>query len=137
MAGYKINRITSDIKIALSELLREVKDPRISKLLSIVKVDLSGDLSNATVYVSAIEGYETTVTSVKALKGASGFLRRELGARLKLRKVPELRFVADDSINISANISRIIENFKEDSTNEKEDKRWLHRTHSPPNRFNS
>ena len=121
MAGYKINRITSDIKLALSELLREVKDPRISKLLSIVKVDLSGDLSYATVYVSAIEGYETTVTSVKALKGASGFLRRELGARLKLRKVPELRFVADDSINISANISRIIENFKEDSTNEKED----------------
>ena len=60
MAGYKINRITSDIKIALAELLREVKDPRISKLLSIVKVDVSGDLSYATVYVSAIEGYETT-----------------------------------------------------------------------------
>ena len=135
MAGYKINRITSDIKIALAELLREVKDPRISKLLSIVKVDVSGDLSYATVYVSAIEGYETTVTSVKALKGASGFLRRELGARLKLRKVPELRFVADDSINISANISRIIENFKEDSTNEKDDSRGLQGTHSPPNRF--
>ena len=121
MAGYKINRITSDIKIALAELLREVKDPRVCKLLSIVMVDVSGDLSYASVYVSAIEGYETTVTSVKALKGASGFLRRELGARLKLRKVPELRFVADDSINISANISRIIENFKEDSTNEKDD----------------
>lgn len=50
MAGYKINRITSDIKIALSELLREIKDPRVSKLLSIVKVDVSGDLSYATVY---------------------------------------------------------------------------------------
>lgn len=111
MAGYKINRITSDIKIALSELLREVKDPRVSKLLSIVKVDVSGDLSYATVYVSAIEGFESTVASVKALKGASGFLRRELGAGLKLRKVPELRFVADDSIEHSANISRIIESF--------------------------
>ena len=111
MAGYKINRITSDVKIALSELLREIKDPRVSKLLSIVKVDVSGDLSYATVYVSAIEGFETTVSSVKALKGASGFLRRELGARLKLRKVPELRFVADDSINVSANISKIIDSF--------------------------
>ncbi len=120
MAGYKINRITSDIKIALSELLREVKDPRVSKLLSIVKVDISGDLSYATIYVSAIEGYETTVSSVKALKGAAGFLRRELGVRLKLRKVPELRFVADDSINISVNISRIIENFKEDNGNDQE-----------------
>lgn len=112
MAGFKINRITSDIKITLSELLREVKDPRVSKLLSIVKVDVSGDLSYATVYVSAIEGYEATVNSVKALKGASGYLRRELGGRLKLRKVPELRFVADDSIEQSANISRIIESFK-------------------------
>ena len=120
MAGYKINRITSDVRIALSELLREVKDPRVSKLLSIVKVDISGDLSYATIYVSAIEGYETTVSSVKALKGASGYLRRELGSRLKLRKVPELRFIADDSINISANISRIIENIKEDNVNDKE-----------------
>ncbi len=120
MAGYKINRITSDIKIALSDLLRQIKDPRVSKLLSIVKVDISGDLSYATVYVSAIEGYETTVASVKALKGAAGYLRRELGSALKLRKVPELRFVADDSINISANISRIIENFKEEDSNGKE-----------------
>lgn len=120
MAGFRINRITSDIKIALSELLREVKDPRVSKLLSIVKVDVSGDLSYATVYVSAIEGYESTVNSVKALKNASGFLRRELGGRLKLRKVPELRFVADDSIEHSANISKIIDSFNEENDNEKE-----------------
>ena len=118
MAGFKINRITSDIKVALSELLREVKDPRISNLLSIVKVDVSGDLSYATVYVSAIEGFESTVSSVKALKGAAGFLRRELGARLTLRKVPELRFVADDSIEQSANISRIIDSIKEDNKDE-------------------
>ena len=121
MAGYKINRITSDIKISLSELLREVKDPRVSKLLSIVKVDVSGDLSYATVYVSAIEGFEATVSSVKALKGAAGFLRRELGARLKLRKVPELRFIADDSIEQSANISKIIESFKEDIRDEEKE----------------
>ena len=76
MAGYRINRITSDIKLALSSLLREVKDPRVSKLLSIVKVDVSGDLSYATVYVSAIEGAQKTAESVKALKNASGFLRR-------------------------------------------------------------
>ena len=113
MAVFKINRITSDVRIALSELLREIKDPRVSKLLSIVKVEVSGDLSYATVYVSAIEGYETTLQSVKALKGAAGYLRRELGSRMKLRKVPELRFVADNSIEHSANISRIIDSFEE------------------------
>ena len=112
MAGYKINRVTSDIKICLSELLREVKDPRISKLLSIVKLDVSGDMSYATVYVSAIEGEEKTAESVKILnKSAVGYLRRELGSRMKLRKVPEIRFVADNSIENSAHISEIINSF--------------------------
>ena len=121
MAGYRINRIASDIKAEISELLREIKDPRVSKLLSVIKVDVSADLSYATVYVSAIEGYETTVSSVKVLKGAAGYLRKELGGRMRLRKVPELRFVADNSINISSNISRIIENLKEENANDKKE----------------
>lgn len=122
MAGFKINRVTSDIKLALSDILREVKDPRVSKLLSIVKIDVSGDMSYAKVYVSAIEGKEKTQESVKALKGAAGFVRHELGARLSLRKVPELRFIADDSIEMSAKISKIVNNFdkkeKEESADE-------------------
>ena len=118
MAGYKINRVTSDIKIALSELLREVKDPRVSKLISIVKLDVSGDMSYATVYVSAIEGNDKTQESVKALnKSASGYLRRELGSRMKLRKVPELRFVADNSIENSAHSQRIIDSFEKGDEN--------------------
>ena len=111
MPVFKMGRVTSDIKMSLSDILREVKDPRVSKLLSIVKLDVSGDMSYAKVYVSAIEGREKTVESVKALKNAAGYIRRELGSRLKLRKVPELRFVADDSIEISANISRIVNSF--------------------------
>ncbi|MBQ2933049.1 MAG: 30S ribosome-binding factor RbfA [Clostridia bacterium] len=112
MAGFKINRVTSDIRLCLSELLREVKDPRVSKMLSIVKLDVTGDMSYATVYVSAIEGKEKTEESTKALnKSAAGYIRRELGHRLKLRKVPELRFVADNSIENSAHISKIIESF--------------------------
>ena len=112
MAGYKINRVTSDIRLCLSELLREVKDPRVSRMISIVKLDVTGDMSYATVYVSAIEGSEKTAESVKALnKSAAGYIRRELGSRLKLRKVPELRFIADNSIENSAHISKIIESF--------------------------
>ena len=49
MAGYKLGRITSDIKVTLSDILRDVKDPRVSKLLSVVKVDVSGDLSYASI----------------------------------------------------------------------------------------
>ena len=117
MAGFKINRVTSDIKLCLSELLREVKDPRVSRLLSIVKLDVSGDMSYAAVYVSAIEGSDVTQESVKALnRSANGFLRRELGARLKLRKVPELKFIADNSIQKSSEILAVINSFKKDET---------------------
>lgn len=113
MPSFKIGRAAADIQRELADLFREMKDPRVSKLLSIVKVDVSGDLSYATVYVSAIEGFDKTVESVKGLKNAAGFLRRELGVRLKLRKTPELRFVADNSIEHSANIAKIIDSFPE------------------------
>lgn len=108
MSTFKNGRITSDIKNALSILLRDIKDPRVSKLLSIVKVTVSGDLSYATIYVSAIEGYEKTKQSVEGLKSAGGFLRRELGHALKLRKVPELKFIADDSLIKSAEIMQTL-----------------------------
>ena len=113
MPSFKIGRATADVQRELADLLREVKDPRVSKMLSIIKIDLSADLSYATVYVSAIEGYDKTVERVKGLKNAAGYLRRELGARLKLRKTPELRFIADNSIEHSAHISRIIDSFEE------------------------
>lgn len=121
MPGYKLNRITSDIRFALSDMLRDVKDPRVSKLISIVKLDVSNDLSYCTVYVSAIEGKDATLQSVKGLKNAAGYLRRELGAKLSLRKVPELRFIADDSITRSADISMIIDSFSEPKSAEEDE----------------
>lgn len=122
MAGYKIDRITSDVRLAMSEILKDIKDPRVSKMLSIIKADVSNDLSYATFYISAIEGKEKTAESVKALKGAAGYIRRELGSRVKMRKVPEVRFVADDSIEHSAYISSIISSFSQggESTDDKE-----------------
>lgn len=111
MPSYKIGRVNSDLQRVLAELIRDVKDPRVDSLLSIVKVDVSGDLSQAKIYVSTLGGAEKTAESVKGLKSAAGFLRRECGARLKLRKVPELLFIADDSIAHSANISRILDSF--------------------------
>ena len=121
MAGFKHGRITSDIQMAMSELLREVKDPRGSPLIGVGKVDVSGDLSYATIYVSAIDGYEATVNSGKGLKSAAGYLRRELGSRQRLRKVPELRCIADDSIIKSAEIMNIIEGFDKKENNPSEE----------------
>ena len=58
MPSFKLGRVTADIQRELSDLFREIKDPRVSRLLSIVKIDVSGDLSYAKVYVSAIDGPE-------------------------------------------------------------------------------
>ena len=105
MPGHKIGRVTEDIKRELTAIFRELKDPRVEKLLSVVRVEVSGDMSYAKIYVSAFAGQEETMRSVEGLKAAAGFIRHELGARLSLRKSPELRFVADDSIRHSADIA--------------------------------
>ena len=109
MPSHKIERATEDIRRELTAIFRELKDPRVNKaFLSIVRVEVTNDLSYCTVYVSAIEGIDRAKEAVKGLKSASGYIRRELGHRLKLRYVPELIFNATDSIEYSANISRIL-----------------------------
>lgn len=109
MAGHKIERITEDIKRELTAIFRELKDPRVANaFVSIIRVEVTNDLSYCTVYISAIEGMERAKEAVKGLKSASGFIRRELGIRLKIRHVPELIFNATDSIEYSANISKIL-----------------------------
>ncbi|MBQ7288957.1 MAG: 30S ribosome-binding factor RbfA [Clostridia bacterium] len=108
MPSYKIGRVNADLQRELADLIRGIKDPRVSSLISVVKVDVSGDLSVAKIYISAIEGTEETENSVKGLKSAAGYLRRELSHRLKLRKIPELVFLADDSIRHSAHIAALL-----------------------------
>jgi ribosome-binding factor A len=107
MASHKIDRVTEDIKRELTAILRELKDPRLQGgLLSIVRVEVSRDLSYCKVYLSAMEGLDRAKRAVEGLKSAAGFVRHELGSRLDLRHVPELQFKATDSIEYSANISR-------------------------------
>ena len=109
MPSHRSGRINEDVKRELTDILRTVKDPRVSGLLTVVRVEVTNDLSYATVRISAMEGLEQAKQSVKGLSAAAGYIRRELGARLRLRKVPELRFVADDSIAYSADIARLLQ----------------------------
>lgn len=109
MAGNKIARVTEDIRRELTAILRDVKDPRVKDcLLSVVRVEVTNDLSYCTVYMSTMEGLERTKNAVQGLKSAGGYVRRELGRRLKLRHVPELIFKATDSIEYGASISRML-----------------------------
>lgn len=108
MAGYKTDRVSEDIKREIAAMIRELKDPRIQGMLTVVNVEVSSDASFAKVYVSAMEGIETAKTAVKGLTSAIGYIRREIGKRLHLRKTPELKFIADDSIEKGMNITRLI-----------------------------
>ena len=109
MPNYRMDRTGEDIMRELTAILRTVKDPRVSgSLLSIVRVDVTRDLSYATVYVSSMDGLDAAKEAVKGLKSAAGYMRRELGYALSLRHTPELRFIADNSIEHSADISRIL-----------------------------
>ncbi len=106
MPSYKNQRLTEDIHRELSDIFRGIKDPRVDPLISIVRVDLSGDRSVCRVYVSSVEGLPRAKETVEGLKSAAGYVRRELGLRVQMRHTPELRFVADDSIEHSAQIAK-------------------------------
>lgn len=109
MASHRMDRTTEDIKRELTAIFRELKDPRVQGcLLSVVRVEVTSDLSYCKVYVSAMEGLEQAKTAVQGLKSAAGFVRHELGSRLSLRHVPSMQFLATDSIEYSANISKML-----------------------------
>ena len=105
----RIDRINEEVLKALSQILRTVKDPRMENgLVSITNCDVTGDLSFATVYISVLGKPEDSAEVMKALNSASGYLRRELGRKVKLRHTPEIILKLDDSITYGAHISKII-----------------------------
>ncbi len=99
MPNYRISRVNEDMRREMTDVLRTVKDPRVSSgFLTVLRVDVTNDFSYAKVYVSAMEGEEKTKEAVKGLKNAAGYIRSELAKRMKtMRKMPELIFVADRS----------------------------------------
>lgn len=119
MPNYKNARHGEDIHRELTAVFRSLKDPRIDPMLSIVRTELSRDGSSCKVYVSSLEGLQRAEESVKGLKSAAGFIRREVGLRLAMRHTPEFHFIADNSIEYGVHISRLLrEIVPEDSETE-------------------
>ena len=109
MASNRIGRINEEIQRELADQIRFLKDPRVSQvgMVSITRVDTTGDLRYARVYVSVLDKNQEKDV-MRGLKSAAGFLRRELGRALQLRYTPELQFVADDSIAYGAHILEVL-----------------------------
>ena len=109
MATNRIGRINEEIQRELSNLIRSVKDPRVTGMISVTAVDTTPDLKYAKIYISVLDKSDCTQV-LKGLKSASGWLRRELGHSLNLRYTPELTFVRDDSIDQGAHILDMLRN---------------------------
>lgn len=107
----RVEKLNGEIQRVLSGLLATLKDPRVSGMVSIVRVDTSGDLSQCRVYVSSLGDPEELR---RGLRSASGYLRRELSRVLSLRHTPELLFIADDSIREGTRILGLLHSIEED-----------------------
>ena len=113
MAGVKAGRMSEDIRRIISAKLRELKDPRIGggEMLTVVRCDVSNDGSYCKVYISSLEGFDKAKQAVKGLTSASGYLKREISNVLKLRKCPDLKFIADNSAEDSVRIFQKLKSF--------------------------
>ncbi len=110
----RLERINNLLRQEISQLLRsQVNDPRLNNFISITKVFVSPDLRKAKVLVSVL-GTEAQKKEVLAgFASASGFLRRELAQRLVLKRVPELSFVIDESIEQGTKVLKLIDQLSE------------------------
>lgn len=121
MASNRKGRINEELQRELSSLIRTLKDPRVQQsMVSVTKVEATGDLRYAKVYISVLDKDKSKET-LKGLRSAGGFLRREIGSRLQLRYTPELVFEEDDSIAYGAKMFDLLRSLdvkNEDSDHE-------------------
>jgi len=113
MARVRVGRVGEQIKKELTQIIQTgVKDPRIG-FLTVTGVDVTNDLSQAKVYLSVLGSDEEKSNTVKALTKATGYIRSELGKRVRLRIVPELLFKLDASVDYGSRIETLLQELNE------------------------
>lgn len=108
MGANRINRISEEVRRELSAIIRELKDPRIPLMTSVVAVEVTNDLRYAKAFISVMGDEAAKKDALAALKKAAGFIRREVGQRIDLRYTPEFVFKLDDSIEHGAHINELL-----------------------------
>jgi len=112
--SLRANRVGEQMKKELGEIIsRKIKDPRVG-FVTITDVHVTGDLQQATVYISVLGDEEQKENTLKGLDKAKGFIRSEIGQRIRLRKTPEISFEFDESIGYGNRIESILKQIKED-----------------------
>jgi ribosome-binding factor A len=115
--SHRIEQVNKLLRRELSDLLqRQVKDPRLDTFVAVTEVDTSTDLRHAKVFVSHLGSEAEKEEILKVLGAASGFLRKELAQNLKMRRIPELSFCWDNSLERGDRVLRLIDQVTKDST---------------------
>jgi ribosome-binding factor A len=115
----RIRRVAEQMKKDVSAIIAsEIKDPRVAGLTSITDVELSKDLRYASIYVSIFGNDDEKEETLQTLIRASGFIRGEIGRRIRLRYTPEISFYLDNSLEYGAHIERVIRSLKEETGDE-------------------
>jgi ribosome-binding factor A len=119
--SIKNTRINGEVQKVLSTLIsREIKDPRINPMTSVVSVEVSPDLKTARVYISVLGDEESKEETRKGLKSAASFMRGQLAKTLNLRNTPELTFIIDNSIEYGVHMSHLIDEVNKQLPHENE-----------------
>ena len=114
MTTYRHERTAEQVQHLISELLaRRIKDPRLQRV-DITSVRLSPTMREATVFVSAMDGAAVKGEVMAGLEAARGYLRHEVGQRLKLRNMPELYFRWDDSLESGDHVLRLLDDLNQE-----------------------
>lgn len=113
MPSYRTDRLNKDFKREISIILQNMKDARINEFLSVMRVEVTNDLSFAKVYIGSLKGAEAAKEASAVLQKAEGHVKSTLAKTLKIRKIPELTFVPDDSVDYYNKISNILEGLKD------------------------
>lgn len=109
MPNFNIKRLNEDILRELSAAVSGVKDPRVANaFVTITRTELTSDLSYCKVWVACMGGAERTDKACEGMKAASGYFKKMIAARVRMRKMPELIFVPDNSLEYSEHIESII-----------------------------
>ena len=110
MTSNRAARVSGELKRIISDIIKyNVRDPRLPDMLSIVSVEVTSDFSYAKIYYSVLNGQGSEKDIRDALKSAAGYIRREIGARIRLRQIPELRFELDQTIERAIALNKLID----------------------------
>lgn len=122
MNNKRINRISEEVRKVVSQLLYNgLKDPRIKDMTSITRVEVTRDLSFAKIYVSVLGDENEKKETIEGLNSAKGYIRKEIGAKIDLRYIPEPIFSLDESIEQGIYMSKLIDKVNKKEENNKED----------------